>query len=189
MNKKLEYKNFDLRKVKVNSKKGLDVEFFDLTQKNDLFTVSSDSVPAEEFETALAKLKEILCKSLGLNVGWDFARDHNRKNDEALKQAIHSYADEIERCNVTGFSSVGNNEGIKITGSLKCDLGTVGLASPTIKFSEEEFLIGSDVAVIVEEIKAEVWAFIYKGKRANDLFNTDVVDAQQESGLNNLKAV
>ena len=189
MNKKLEYKNFDLQKVKVNNKKGVVINFYDLTQRNDLLTVDSDSVPHEDFFNALGKLKEVFCKSLGLHTGWEFAREHNRKNEEALKLAINEYNSEVERCNVTGFSLVcsGEREGVKITGSLECELGTVGLSSPIIRFDEEEVGVGDLACLIVDEIKEELWAFIYKGKRANDLFSQEVTEPIVESGLNNIE--
>jgi hypothetical protein len=192
MAKTVELKNFDLQKCKLISKNGIYIEYFDLTQKNDLVTIESDSVPHDDLIASLSRFKEVLAKSLGLVSGWDFARENNRKNEEALKLAVVGYNDEVERCNVTGVTMVGQNdlEGIKISGSLACDLGTVGLASPTIKFSEEEIGLGELSRSIVAELKNEVYLFIFKGKRATDLF-TDV--AEDESGLNNsgkvLKAV
>jgi len=193
MNKKLEAKNFELNKVKVNSKRGLSIEFYDLTQKNDVYSVESDSVPHDDFFDKLDELKEVLAKSLGLLSGWDFARENNRKNDEKLKEAIVYYNEEIQRCNVTGISLVGQGdlEGVKISGSIQCELGTVGLASPTIKFNEEEVGIGEMAKRIIDELQVEVWMFIYKGKRSDDLFNQK--DEQKVDGLNtnefSLKAV
>lgn len=188
MNKKLEFKHFDLRSVKVNSKKGLDVTFFDLTLRNDLLSISSDSVPHEDFFASIDRLKEFMCKSLGLHSGWNFSREHLHSNHEALKIAIDGYKEEVERCNVSGFKVVGSgdNEGIKITGSLACDFGSVGLASPTIKYNELEVNDGEEVFGIVEEIGKEIWAFIYKGKRDSDLFSSEFSDPI-DSGLNNLK--
>lgn len=171
-NKKLELKNFELKKVKKDGK-GLHVEWFDKTMPNDVYSVDSDTAPHEDYDSVLAKFKEILAKSLGLHVGFDLARENTRKNDEKLAEAVRLWNEETDRCNVTGVSLVGQgeNEGIKITGSLKCELGTVGLASPPIKFSEEEIGIGETTRTLVEDLTKEVWSYVYANKRAKDLFS------------------
>ena len=56
MNKKLELKNFELKKVKFNAKKGLEIDWFDLNQCNDLYSVDSDSKPSDDYVTALNPL-------------------------------------------------------------------------------------------------------------------------------------
>jgi len=190
MNKKLELKNFDLRHLKLNSKGGLVIDWFDLTQKNDLLSVESDSQPHEDLTEMLMELKTIFAESLGLLKGWDFARENNRKNEEKLAEAIRGYNEEVNRCNVTGITIT--EQGVKISGSLICDYGKVGLASPLIKFivDEEETEIGLAIQSIVDKLTIEVWKFIYQGKRTSDLFN----QKEDKSGLgnsdnNHLKAV
>lgn len=189
MSKKVELKSFELKKVKFNAKKGLEIEFYDINEPNDLWSVDSDSQPSDDYHTALNTLKEVLAYSLGMSNGWDFARENNRKNDDALKASIRGWADEIERCNITGLSlvGVGESEGIKISGSLKTDLGTVGLASPIIRFNsefinsvDETIMIGDLAETAFSNIQEEVWMFIFKGKRGGELFPADEV----ESGLN-----
>jgi hypothetical protein len=187
MNKKLEVKNFDLKKVKLATK-GLAVDWFDLTQKNELYNVESDSQPNEDLVDAIKSLGEVFAYSLGLNEGWDFAREHNRKNNEDLKKAINFWGDEIDRCNVSGIvvSGDGASKGIKITGSLSTELGVVGLTSPVIRFdtvltncNDEEIKLGETAKAIFEEIQQEVWMFIYKNKRGGELFPAE----ELESGL------
>jgi hypothetical protein len=189
MKNKLELKDFELRKVKFNAKKGLEIDFYNINEPNDLWNVDSDSQPSEDYHTALNMLKEVLAYSLGLSNGWDFSRENNRKNDDALKSSIRGWADEIERCNITGLTlvGVGESEGIKISGSLKTDLGTVGLASPIIRFDsdfvnsvDETIMIGDLAETAFNKVQEEVWMFIFKGKRGGELFPADEV----ESGLN-----
>lgn len=180
MNKKLELKNFELRHLKLNSKGQPTIDWFDITQPNDLLSVESDSLPHEKLVEKLDELKTILAESLGLLVGWNFARENNRKNEEKLQEAIRGYNDEILRCKVSGLTIT--EKGVKISGSLICDEGTVGLASPLIKFENEESDIGLKAKSIIEELSKEVWGFIYAGKRADDLFNQKESD---KSGLNN----
>jgi len=189
MNKKLEVAKFELKKVKFNSKKGLVVDFFDLDSPNELWNVNSDSQPSEDYVSALNELKEVFAYSLGLNNGWDFSREHNRKNEEALKKALQFWKDEIERCIITGLTvvGVGESKGIKISGSLKTDLGAVGLASPIVRFEDdvinsldESIMIGDLAETAFNKIQEEIWMFIFKGKRGGELFPSEPV----ESGLN-----
>jgi hypothetical protein len=194
MSKIVAIKDFELKKVKFNAKKGLDIEFFDISNPNELWSVSSDSQPSEDYINALNELKEVFAYSLGLSGGWDFSREHNRKNDEALKKARQFWLDEIERCNVSGFTfvGVGDSSGIKISGSLKTELGIIGLASPTIRFDadiqnsiDESIMIGDLAETAFNKICEEIWMFIYKDKRGGELFSE--VKQIEESGLNNLK--
>jgi len=196
MNKKLDVKDFELQKVKFNAKKGLDIDWYDLNRANDMYSVESDSKPSEDYINALNALKEVFAYSLGLNNGWDYSRENNRKNDDALKKSIQSWKDEIERCEVTGLTVVGVGEakGIKISGSLKTDLGTIGMPSPIIRFTselvnsvDETIMIGDIAEIAFNAIQTEIWMFIYKDKRGGELFSE--VKKLEQSGLNNLKAV
>jgi hypothetical protein len=181
MNKKLELKNFQLRHLKLSSKGCPQIDWFDLTQTNELFSVESDSQPHEDLVEKLNELKSVFSESLGLLAGWNFARENNRKNEEKLQEAVRFYNEEIMRCKVSGVTIT--DKGVKISGSLICDEGTVGLSSPLVKFENEddEITIGETAKVIIEELQVEVWKFIYGGKRADDLFT----EQPDQSGLNN----
>lgn len=205
MSKVVPVKDFELKKVKFEGKKGLYFEFFDVSRPDFLWKGSADQIPSEEFVSALNQLKEVLAYSLGLNNGWDFAREHNRKNDELLRKAQVSWNLEVERCNVSGITVVGSEEndnmGIKIAGSLETDLGVVGLPSPIIRFEDSfnnsvdtEIMIGDLAEVAFKKIQEEVWLFIFKGKRGGGQINfpdgNEVEDMKVEkvekptSGLN-----
>jgi hypothetical protein len=177
MNKKLELKNFELRHLKLSSKGCPQIDWFDLTQKNELFSVESDSQPHDDLVEKLNELKSVFAESLGLLSGWNFARENVRKNEERLKEAIRLYNEEIIRCKVSGVTIT--DKGVKISGSLVCEEGTVGLPSPLIKFENEESEIGVTAKAIVEGLQVEVWKFIYGGKRADDLFTAQ----PDQSGL------
>lgn len=190
MTKKVEVKKFELKKVKFNAKKGLNIQFFDLDSTNDLWNVDSDSQPSEDYILALNELKEVLAYSLGYNNGWDYLRENNRKNEDVLKKSILFWKDDIEKCCVSGVTLVGTGEskGIKILGSIKTDLGVIGLASPTIKFEDyvtnsigEDVMIGDMAETAFTKIQLEVWAFIFAGKRGGEL---QFPDEKPVSGLN-----
>lgn len=189
MNKKLEIGKFELSKVKFNSNKGLDVNWFDLNCKDDLYSVSSDGQPSEDYTNKLNELKEVFAYSLGLNNGWDFSREKLRTDIDSLKEALDAWNEEVDRVNITGVVVVGSDstKGIKITGSIKTELGAIGLASPTIRFDsiitnsvEDEIFIGDMAKNIFEELEKEVWAFIYQSKRGGELFPAEEIP----SGLN-----
>jgi hypothetical protein len=182
MNTKLPIKNFELRHLKLNSKGQPSIDWFDLTQPNDLLSVESDSQPHEDLVNSLNNLKSVFAESLGLLEGWDFARENTRNNEEKLKEAIRGYNEQIGRCNVTGLTIT--DKGIKIAGSLICEGGVVGLPTPLIKFENDESEIGVQAQSIVDELKVEVWKFIYAEKRDNDLFNQK---EEKKSGLNNVE--
>lgn len=177
MNKKLNVKDFELRHLKLNSKGQPTIDWFDLTQTNELFSVESDSQPHEDLINKMNELRSVFAESLGLLKAWDFARENNRKNEEKLQEAVRGYNEEILRCKVSGLTIT--DKGVKISGSLICEEGTVGLASPLVKFENEESEIGVTAKAIVEALQIEVWKFIYAGKRANDLF----AEQADESGL------
>jgi hypothetical protein len=189
MSKNLALKDFELQSVKYAGKCGLEIKFFDINDGNTLWTASSDSQPHEDYSNALNALKEVLAYSLELNQGWDFAKEHNRKNEDLLRKALQFWKDEIEKCNVSGISvfGAGDSKGIKISGSLKTELGVVGLASPKVRFDDEivnsideTIMIGDLAETAFTKIQQEVWAFIFKGKRGGELFPPEKI----ESGLN-----
>lgn len=182
MSKVVAVKDFELQKVKFEGKKGLYFEFFDVSKPDFLWKGSADQIPSEDYVAALYELKEVLAYSLQLNNGWDFAREHNRKNEEQLKKAQFFWNEEISRCSVTGITVVGSEEndnmGIKISGSLQTDFGVVGLASPIIRFEDSfnnsvdtEIMIGDLAEVAFKKIQQEVWLFIFKGKRGGGQIN------------------
>jgi hypothetical protein len=193
MGKVVSVKDFELHKVKFNAKKGLDIEFFDKSQPNELWSVSSDGQPNQDYLDGINSLKEVFAYSLGLSGGWDFAREHNRKDHELLKKAQLFWKQEIDRCIVNGITVIGSDEnddkGIKIAGSLKTDLGVVGLPSPIVRWDDsfnnsvdEIVMIGDLAEIAFKKIQEQVWLFIFKGKRGGEL---PFPDAEKPiSGLN-----
>ncbi len=66
-------------------------------------------------------------------------------------------------------------------------MGTVGLASPIIRFDsefvnsvDETIMIGDLAETAFNKVQEEVWMFIFKAKRGGELFPSEEV----ESGLN-----
>lgn len=191
MSTKIELKDFELQKVKLGNK-SIHLEYYSAKNRNDLVTIDSDSKPSEDLVNKLNLLKEVFAQSLGLLRGWEHSRDHIKKNEEALKIAIHEHQSEIDRCSVSGFSLVGgeDNEGVKITGSLDTDYGVIGIPSGIIRFDDDE--LGTKAEEIITEITSEVYLFLFKGKRDNDLFNQkpkEQTTSGEGLGSSTLKAV
>lgn len=188
--KKLTLEEFDLQKVKLNSKKGLNISFWQKGNNNELFTVESDTLPHPDITNKLDELKELFAVSMDSLDGWELARENCRKNDEALKEAIRGYKEEIDRYNVNGVVLVGKEQylGIKITGSRSTESGKVGLTSPTIRFTDENEDINAKATDLFDDIQQEVWMYLFKNKKAQpDLMDLISQEEQDESGLNNMR--
>ena len=183
--KKLTHEEFDLQRVKTNSKKGLDISFWGKGNNNDLFKVESDNAPHPDLTNKLAEFKELFAISMETVDGWILARENTRKNDEALKEAIQGYNDEINKYHVSGVILVGKEDslGIRVTGYRKTESGSVGMASPAIRFTDAETNINKKAVDLFDEIQREVWAYVFMNKKAQlDIF----AEKENESGLNNL---
>lgn len=176
--RKIEYQNFDLQKVKV-SKDGLDIHFFEKGGTGDKHLVECTGQPHPDFTNALEKLKTYFAMRIGLLKGWDFAREELRGDSDKLKEAIAGYNAEVERCSVSGIVFVGSDQlsGIKITGSLKCEMGAVGMATPNITFASDKLGYENDVDELCETIKSETYLYHFKNKRAQQ----DLLDQVEEA--------
>lgn len=172
--KKIDLKSFDLQKLTISGKSIL-IDYFNSENKNDLITVNSDSAPSTDLLTKLNAFGEIAAECLGLLSGWDFSRDHIKKNDEALKLAMHSHSDVIESVKISKVEFVGGDgkEGVKMALTLSTDFGNVKIPSTgVVRFSDEDFPeLGQKAQTAFEELKSEAYLFVFKGKRDNDLFN------------------
>lgn len=191
--KQLTLAQFDLVSVKYNGKKGLDVNFYQLGVNSDLLSISSDNGPHPDFVDKLNEFRELFAVVNETLEGWDFARDNNNKNLEAAGIAKRGYETEIEKWVMSGvkFTGSGENLGIQLTGSRKTESGSIGQASPQIKFSGE-LGIEQKAITLSEELKNLVWKYVFKNHRAQgDLFEEETVNEEPESGLNNnpLRAV
>jgi hypothetical protein len=185
--KPIDYKNFGLESIAVDLKNRLTIQWYDLTKRNDLLTVESDSIPHDEMLVSISDFKKAMAVSLGLTSGWEFAREHNRKNEESLRLAVNGCLDEYERCEVkkVSFFGSGDLEHIKIKGSLNCENESISISStPKIDLfdSERDEEFNDYLSTACETLKKEAFNFVYLGKRGNSLFDSD------ESGLNNSKA-
>jgi hypothetical protein len=145
---------------------------------NKLYSVDSDAVVHQDFIDALNEFRVVFATSQETLEGWTHARDFIKGNDNALKNAVIGYDEEIERwlINSFEFKGSGENEGVVLKGNRQLALGKVRTESPLVKFNSECGV--DDLQSLTDKLKEEVWQYVFKAKRANDLF-ADLPDDQR----------
>lgn len=138
--------------------------------------------PHPDLQESMDQLKVYMATRLGLLEGWDFAREHCKKNQKSLTQAIEGHNLAKESCNVGGLTFLGSGEtyGVSITGSIKTPKnGSVGLAVPKITFESDVLGYEDDVFEICKEITDEVYKYLILRKKEQ----TNIED--QSEGFDN----
>lgn len=168
--KQLTLNQFDLQKVKLTGKRGLKAFWYAMGNNNDLLSVDSDAIVHQDLLDFLEQFRVVFATSHEALDGWNHARDFIKGNDNALKNAVIGYNEEIEKwiINSFEFKGSGENEGIVLKGNRQLAGGKVKVESPLIKFNSECGV--EDLNELTEKLKSEVWQFLFKAKRANDLF-------------------
>ena len=165
----LEYQHFELKSLKFNSSKGLDLIYVNLLQQNVLEEPTIKEVTHPDLNEKLDQLKLYYATKLGILEGWDFAREYVKKDTNTLQLAINHHKETIERVNVTGISFDGEGEtyGVTIKGYMKFPKkGGSGLSSGKITFGVNTLGYEDDVMTICEEVKKEVYAYRFQNKKA-----------------------
>lgn len=172
---------FKLLKFKV-AKEGLTItHHVNGTTPADI-TAVVESTPHPDLQEKMDQLKLYMATRLGLLEGWDFSREHLKKNPNFLQKAIAGHQVAKERCNIGGLTFLGTGEtyGVSITGSVKAPTnGSVGLAVPKITFGKDDLGYEEEVKEICDEITDEVYKYLVLRKKAQ----TDIED--QSEGFDN----
>lgn len=177
----LEYQHFQMTKFKVADEIA-SVKFYEHGNEH---TMTPKEHVHPDLKEALEQLKLYMAQRLGLLEGWDFSREHVKKDSESLTLAIQGHKDTIARCNVNGFTFVGDGEtaGVQLTGSVKLPHGgSVGLAVAKITFGKDVLGYEDEVQEICEEIKKEVYAYLFQAKKLQLDIETEAEKAKQ-SGM------
>lgn len=168
-------KDFNLSKVKLLPKGGLQAEY-QVTQ-----VVNGEPSVLDRNETCtrdvhpdltglFEDLRNIVGRTFGLTSFLSLLESSEMKLSEAKLQAARNFADELlQKIDVRGvaWSGTGDNTGVVITSvfettnGLKTCINTPRLKMATISFGFEE-----ELETIVEAIKKEVYAYLFKGKQA-----------------------
>lgn len=182
----VEYKNFDLKSVKINTHKGLDLMYYNLLQPNLTEEPKSKNLPHPDLIDKLNQVRLYYAEKLGLLEGWDFAREHCKKTPDSLKLAKDGHQAVIDRITMKSmtFSGEGETFGVSFSAYVKFPKKG-GSGIPSGKYSlhgEAEHV--DDLTKICEEIKEEVYAYRFQNKKAQQ----DIVDQANKAGDDGLFA-
>lgn len=167
--------SFKLSKVKLIKDGGLDCHF-------EVEEVSGQEVYLEKYHTESSKdlhpdlsskfleLKPILARIYHLSFFRDIIQKPDFKATAKQSQFAEKFYQEIlSRINVTGVAISGQdkNEGIIITGTFKADTNQImAINSHRIRFVDTKYGFEENLEILVDEIKEEVFAFLFENKRA-----------------------
>ena len=191
----IDYKNFDLIKFK-KTDNGVDVWHHEGGTDAGTIHKQGEAESHPDLQEKMNQLKIYMAQRLGLLDGWDFCRENLKGDLDVTKIVLDEHKAVIERCNIKGLTFKGDGElyGVMITGSFKLPKGgSIGIAVPKITFAAETLGYEEDIQTICEEIKEEVYAYRFQGKRAQTDIETEIqkveepelflTPAEQEEGM------
>lgn len=183
----VEYKNFDLKSVKINSHKGLDLVYYNLLEPNQTEEPKSKNLPHPDLIEKLNQARLYYAEKLGLLEGWDFAREKCRKDSEALKLAKEGHQSVLDRITMKSMTISGEGETLGVTFSAYVKYpkkGGSGISSGKFSLHGEGEHV-DDLKQIVEEIKEEVYAYRFQNKKAQQDIESQAKEAEENGGLFN----
>lgn len=183
-------KDFNLSKVKLLPKGGIEAEYqvtqivngeTSLIDRNE--TCTRDIHP--DLYGLFEDLRNIVARTFNITSFLTLLESDEMKLPESKKMLARSFADElIHKIEVRGvaWSGTGDKSGVVITSvyetanGLKTCINTPRIVLATISFGFEE-----ELETIVEAIKKEVYAYLFKGKQAQlSLFGEPAPAAESE---------
>lgn len=173
--RRLEYNAFDLKKFKI-TKDGVDVTHHESGTEAGEITKKGEVLPHPDLQAKLDELSIYMADRLGLLEGWNFSRDQLKSSKPKLEKAIEGHDAVVQRMNPNGltFTGEGDLAGVLITGSIRVPItGSTGLTVPKITFGKETLGYEKEVEELCEEIKKEVYAYRYQGKKAQQSLGDD----------------
>lgn len=185
----LEYKHFDLLKLKMN-KKDAYIQHQVSGTEGGTFVMTDGQTPHPDLQKSLDGLKKIMARRLGLLEGTDVAREIAKGDLSKYETAMNKEKEIIERCNVNGltFTGSGDKFGVMITGSILLPFGgSCGLAVSRIVFGEDVLGYEDEVEELCEEVKKEAYAYRFQNKKAQlDLeFEAEKAEKEQKEAFAN----
>lgn len=176
-------KAFALSKVKLIKDGGLDVHYeVAETVGNESYTNKYHVESAKDIHPDLAdcfnRLRPIMGRIFNITSFLSFMETPETKATKAQKDAAREYADEMLRnIEVRGvsFSGQDDNVGVVLTGLFTVSNNQkTAINSPRLKFNTETFGFEEELEEIAGDIEREVYAFLFKGKKAQlELFGAD----------------
>lgn len=176
-------KAFYLSKVKTISEGGLDVHFeveeacgAEVYREN--YHVSSTKEIHPDLKRKLDELKPVVARVYHLSFFRSLMDTPEFKATKNQKELANNAFDEIiKKIDVTGISLSGkdDNQGVIITSTFKADSNQkMAIITHRIRFKDTSYGFEEDVEDIVDDLEREVYAFLFKNKKAQlELFNDD----------------
>lgn len=190
-------KAFTLSKVKMLKDGGLDVHY-EVTETigaesyTNKYHIESAKDIHPDLRQCFDDLRPIMGRIFNITSFLTFIESPDTKATAKLKESARDFADEmLKNIEVRGvsFSGQEDNVGVVLTGMFtvsnnqKCCIN-----SPRLKFSNEVFGFEEELENICGDIEREVYAFLFKGKKAQlELFgaNGEAAPGVAESDDNN----
>ena len=187
-------KDFNLSKVKLLPKGGIQAEY-QVTQ-----TVDGENSLIDRNETCtrdvhpdllglFADLRNIVGRVFNITSFLTLLESDEMKLPETKKALARSFADELlDKIDVRGisWSGTGDNVGVVITAVFETPNGLkTCINTPRIKMAQISFGFEEELETIVETVKKEVYAYLFKGKQAQmSLFGENVTADNEPDPIN-----
>lgn len=168
-------KNFKLSKVKRIKNGGLDIHYtIEETEGSEVFNPKIHLEHPKDFHPdltdKLGKLKPILARIYHLTFFTELmGLNEFEATQEQEEIAMKLECEIMDKITVNGvtFSGSDKNRGIVISGSFTADTNqAMPINSHNLKFSSTRYGFEEEVERICEELKDEVYAYVYENKRA-----------------------
>lgn len=174
---------FSLSKVKLLKDGGIDVHY-EVTEvvENESYTNKYHVLSAKDIHPDLRncfdRLRPIMGRIFNITSFLSLMDTPDMKANQKQKDAARNFADEmLKNIEVRGVSLSGqdDNVGVVLTGLFTVSTNQkTAINSPRLKFNIETFGFEEELENIVCDIENEVYAFLFKGKKAQlELFGAD----------------
>lgn len=175
--------SFALSKVKTLKDGGLDVHY-EVTETigNESYTNKYHVESAKDIHPDLRecfdRLRPIMGRIFNITSFLSMVETDDFKANKTQKKVARNFADEmLKNIEVRGVSYSGqdDNVGVVLTGLFTVSNNQkTAINSPRLKFNTETFGFEEELEAIVADIENEVYAFLFKGKKAQlELFGAD----------------
>lgn len=176
-------KNFSLSKVKLVKDGGLDVHYevietIGSESYSNKYHVESGKDIHPDLRDCFDRLRPVMGRVFNLTSFLSLIENPNFDADERQEHIARDFADEcLDNIEVRGvsLSGTGDNVGVVLTGLFAVSNNQkTAINTPRLKFNTETFGFEEELEEIVGDIEAEVYAFLFKGKKAQlELFGED----------------
>lgn len=181
---------FNLSKVKLISGGGLSAKY-ELEAVIGAETYHSNHVeestkqPHPDLENCFEKMAPMVAQILGFTVAKDLAYKLEFKADAKQKELLGNYVHQMtEKINVSGVSISGKGDkiGVVITSIFTVDnKQKIAINTPRIMLKAQTRGFEEELEKLIEEIKDEVYDFLFNGKVANpEMFGPEDFEKPEE---------